>query len=52
MTTASLVEVGRRQLRPGGMVAVVVADASLVAEDLRRLGWTSLEILGEEDLLS
>ena len=48
VTVASVAEAARRQIRPAALVAVVVADASAVVDDLRRLDWAEVEIIREE----
>jgi predicted Zn-dependent peptidase len=43
----ALVAAALRQLHPNSLVAVIVADATDVAESLRRLDWAELEIVHE-----
>jgi predicted Zn-dependent peptidase len=43
----ALIAATLRQIHPNSLVAVVVADATDVAESLRRLDWAELEILQE-----
>ena len=50
VTIDSLLTAGRRHIHPASFVAVVVADAELVADDLERLGWATVEHVGEEVL--
>ena len=50
LTLDQLAEVARRQVRPAELVAVVVADASLVAGPLEGLGWGPVEVVKEMDL--
>ena len=47
VTVASLRAVALRQLRPESLVAVVVADASLVADSLKRLEWAEASVVSE-----
>ncbi|CAN5694526.1 pitrilysin family protein [soil metagenome] len=44
----SLVAAASRTVRPSGLIAVVVADAELVAGQLERLGWAKIERIDEE----
>jgi len=44
VTVDSLAVVARRQIDPNALAIVVVADASLVLEPLRRLGWCPVEV--------
>ena len=48
VTPDMLAAASRRHLRPGALVAVVVAEADAIADDLRRLGRAEVEILPEE----
>ena len=48
VTVESLTAAARRHIRPSGLVAVVVADASAVADDLRRLDWAEVEVIAED----
>jgi zinc protease len=41
----TLAATARREMRPGGLVTVVVADLSRVALDLKRLDWAEVEII-------
>jgi zinc protease len=43
VTLDTLREVGQRHMRPGSLIAVIVADAELVTESLDRLGWAAVE---------
>jgi len=47
VTVNSLRETARRQIRPDSLVYVVVADASLVEEPLRRIEWAELSVVKE-----
>ncbi|HWE40619.1 MAG TPA: pitrilysin family protein [Isosphaeraceae bacterium] len=47
VTRDSILEGASRHLRPGSLVAVVVADASTVADSLNHLGWAPVEHLDE-----
>jgi predicted Zn-dependent peptidase len=40
----SLIAAANRELHPGSLTAVVVADAAQVLEDLKRIEWASVEI--------
>jgi len=51
VTVASLAEAAGRHVRPASLVAVVVADASAVADDLRRLDWAEVEVVPEDGIL-
>jgi len=48
ITVESLAATSTRHIRPGELVAVVVASASLVAPSLERLGWAPLELVENE----
>ena len=41
----SLTATARQRIHPDSLVAIVVADADLVVENLKRLEWASLERL-------
>jgi len=45
----SLIAAANREIHPGSMVAVVVADAAQVVEDLKRLTWAHLERMKDFD---
>jgi zinc protease len=47
VTRDSILTVAPRHLRPGSLVAVVVADASAVADSLNLLGWAPVEHVDE-----
>jgi predicted Zn-dependent peptidase len=49
VTRDSIMEVAPRHLRPGSFVAVVVADASTVADSLNQLGWAPVELVDDAD---
>ena len=44
----SLIEVTHRQIHPDALVAVVVADATQVIENLKRLEWAELDLVKDE----
>ncbi len=44
----SLIEVTHRQIHPDALVAVVVADATQVIENLKRLEWAELDLIKDE----
>jgi zinc protease len=47
VTVDSLATVARRQIDPNALAAVVVADASIVLEPLRGLGWCDVEVVAD-----
>jgi len=48
VTVDTLAAAARRLIDPRGLVAVVVADASLVLGPLRDLGWGEVEVVPED----
>ncbi len=50
VTADHVAQAARRHLHPSSLVAIVVADASTVADDLRRLDCAALEIFAEGEL--
>ncbi|HEV3168406.1 MAG TPA: pitrilysin family protein, partial [Isosphaeraceae bacterium] len=50
VTVESLVAAATRQIRPRALVAIVVADASLVAAPLERLGWATVEVVDDSQV--
>ena len=45
----SLIAQARPEIHPDSLVAIVVADAALVIDDLKRLEWAGIELIGRTD---